>query len=359
MADLVAALQWVQENIDRFGGDPGKVMIFGQSGGGGKVIRLMHMPEAKGLFHRVSAQSGGNNNYRGSDVAANIKAQQTIAAHVLKQLNLTSSDIDKLKAVPYYTLITAGTAALRTAAQELGVPNIGGWNPIADDEYVMREYCEWAGNIPVMAGSVFSEMQGTLTRGDGRKNEWTQQEIDEHLTQAFGDKKNDIVAEFKQAFPHKKVQDVLYYAGASRPGVKNLLNRTLEKSKVPVYNYLFAWEYPINGGITAFHCSELAFCFHALSVPQIHTATGGGPVAMALQDKVSQAWINFAKTGNPGQPSLEWKPYTKENPQAMVFDTVSQSVALRDDKLVTLLPPVGRGGGPGPGRGGNPPSGRG
>jgi para-nitrobenzyl esterase len=62
---------------------------------------------------------------------------------------------------------------------------------------------------------------------------------------------------------------------------------------------------------------------------------------MALQDKVSQAWINFAKTGNPGQPTLDWKPYTKENPQAMVFDTVSQSVALRDDKLVSLLPPAG------------------
>ena len=360
MADLVVALQWVQEHIDRFGGDPGNVMIFGQSGGGGKVVRLMHMPEAKGLFHRVSAQSGGNNNYRGSDVAANIKAQQTIAAHVLKQLNLTSSDIDKLKSVPYYTLITAGTAALRTASQELGIANIGGWNPIADDEYVMREFCEWADNIPLMAGSVFSEMQGTLTRGDGRKNEWTQKEIDDHLTQAFGDKKNDIVAEFKQAFPRKKMQDALYYAGGSRPGVKNLLNRKLEKTKTPVYNYLFAWEYPINGGTTSFHCSELAFCFHALSVPQIRTATGGGQVAMALQDKVSQAWINFAKTGNPNQPSLEWKPYTKENPQAMVFDTVSQSVALRDDKLVTLLPPVGRGGGPGPGgRGGSAPSGRG
>ena len=62
---------------------------------------------------------------------------------------------------------------------------------------------------------------------------------------------------------------------------------------------------------------------------------------MALQDKVSQAWINFAKTGNPSQPGLEWKAYTKENPQAMVFDTVSQSVALRDDKLVSLLPPAG------------------
>jgi para-nitrobenzyl esterase len=349
MADLVAALQWVQENIGSFGGDPGKVMIFGQSGGGGKVVRLMHMPEAKGLFHSVSAQSGGNNNYRGSDVAANIKAQQTIAAHVLKQLNLAPSDLDKLKTVPYYTLITAGTAALRSAAQELGVNNIGGWNPIADDEYVMREFCDWADNIPLVAGSVFSEFGGNLQSGDN-KNAWTQAEIDEHLTKAYGDKKDAIVAEFHKVFPHKQAQDVLFFAATTRPGVKTLLNRKLEKSKVPTYNYVFAWEYPVNGGITSFHCSELAFCFHALSVPQIRTATGGGPVAMALEDKVSQAWVNLAKTGNPNQPSLAWKPYTKENPQAMVFDTASASVALNDDKLISLLPqPAGRGG---PGRGG-------
>lgn len=357
MADLVVALEWVRDNIASFGGDASNVMIFGQSGGGGKVVRLMHMPAAQGLFHKVSAQSGGNNNYRGSDVAANIKAQQTIAAHTLKQLNLTSAQIDKLKTVPYTELIAAGTAALRSAAQELGAGNLG-WNPIADDDYVMREFCDWADNIPIIVGSVFSEMQGTLTRGDGRKNEWSQKEIDEQMTTAFGDKRNDIAAEFKQAFPRKKVQDVLYYAGGSRPGVKTLLARKLEKAKVPVYNYVFAWEYPINGGITSFHCSELAFCFHALSVPQIKTATGGGQVAMALQDRVSQAWVNFAKTGNPNQPGLAWKPYTKEDPQAMVFDTVSQSVALRDDKLVSLLPaPAGRGGGPGGrGRGGVPPT---
>ncbi len=344
----------MQENIASFGGDPGKVMIFGQSGGGGKVVRLMHMPEAKGLFHSVSAQSGGNNNYRGSDVAAAIKAQQTIAAHVLKQLNLTSSDIDKLKTVPYTTLINAGTAALRSAAQELGVANIGGWNPIADDNYVMREFCDWADNIPLIAGQVFSEFGGNLQSGDD-KNAWTPQQVDEHLTRAYGDKKDAIVAEFKKAFPHKKVQDVLFYAGTTRPGVKTLLNRKLEKSKVPTYNYVFAWEYPVNGGITSFHCSELAFCFHALSAPQIKTPTGGGPVSLALADKVSQAWVNFAKTGNPNQPGLAWKPYTKENPQAMVFDTASESVALNDEKLVSLLPaPAGRGGGAG--RGGAEPS---
>ena len=352
-SDLVVALQWVQENIQAFGGDPGNVMIFGQSGGGGKVVRMMHMPVAKGLFHKVSAQSGGNNTYRTTDVAASVKAQQTIAAHTLKNLNLTGDQIDKLKTVPYSQLITAGVAALRSAAQEVGRTNLN-WEVIADDQYVMREFCDWADTIPLMAGAVFSEMQGTLTRGDGRKNEWTQNEIDDQLTKAYGAKKGDIVTEFKQAFPRKRVQDVLYFASGSRPTVKNLLNRKLEKTKVPVYNYLFAWEYPINGGITSFHCAELAFCFHALGVPQIKTATGGGPVALALQDKVSQAWINFAKTGNPSQPGLDWKPYTKEDPQAMVFDTASQSVSLRDDQLVSLLPPpappgppAGRGSAPG------------
>jgi para-nitrobenzyl esterase len=239
---------------------------------------------------------------------------------------------------------------LRSAAQELGKPALN-WEVIADDQFVMREFRDWAEAIPLMAGSVFSEMQGTLTRGDGRKNEWSEKEIDEQLTAAFGDRKNDIVAQFTKVFPQKKVQDVLYYAGGSRPGVKNLLARKLEKTKAPVYNYLFAWEYPINGGITSFHCSELAFCFHALNVPQIQTATGGSPVAMSLQDRVAQAWVNFARTGKPGQPGLEWKPYTKENSQAMVFDTVSQSVPLADDKLVSLLPTGG-------GRGGTAPTGR-
>ena len=129
-----------------------------------------------------------------------------------------------------------------------------------------------------------------------------------------------------------------------------MLARKLEKGKTPVYNYLFAWEYPINGGITAFHCSELAFCFHALNVPQIKTATGGGPIAMVLQDKVSQAWVNFARTGNPSQPGLEWRPYTPDNPQSMVFDTVSQCYPVHDDKLASLLPATGGRGGRG-GRG--------
>ncbi len=337
MADLVAALQWVHDNIAAFGGDPSNVTIFGQSGGGSKVVRLMHMPAAQGLFQKVVAQSGGGLNYRGTNPAESIKAQQMLAAQTLKNLNLSGSQIDQLQKVRYQDLLAAGIAAQRSVAKELGRQNMG-WDVIADDQYVLREYCDWDHEIPLMAGTVFSENFGTLHRGDGRKNEWSQAEIDDNLTKTFGDKKNDIVAEFKKAYPRKKVQDALYYAASSRPGVKTTLAWKLEKSKTPVYNYVFAYEAPVNGGITAFHCAEIAFVFHNLTEPHIRLATGGAADAMALQDKTATAWLNFARKGNPSQPGLEFKPYTPQDPQAMVFDSVSECRALADDKLVSLMP---------------------
>ena len=335
MADLVSALEWVRDNIAQFGGDPGNVTIFGQSGGGSKVTRLMHMPAAKGLFHKAIAQSGGGLNYRTVEPAAAIKKQQAIAAATLKQLGLDGSQIAKLKKVPYKDLIIAGTAATREVAQAAGGPGGGGgWEVIADDKYVLRDFCDWADAIALMAGTVFSEMQGTMVRGDGRKNEWSQAEIDANLTKAYGEKKNEVAAEFQKAFPRKKVQDVLYFANGSRPTVKQTLAWKLEKSKTPVWNYLFAWEYPVNGGITAFHCSEIAFVFHNVTEPHIRLATGGVPAAMALQDKVAGAWLSFAKTGNPGPG---FKPWTAAEPNTMVFDTVSECKPLRDDQLITLM----------------------
>ena len=336
-ADLLAALEWVHENIEAFGGDPGNVTIFGQSGGGSKVVRMMHTPAAKGLFHRVIAQSGGNLTYRNTDPSASIKTQQMIAAATLKNLNLDGGQIDRLKKVGYRDLIAAGTAALQSVAKDLNRQNLS-WDVIADDQYVMREFCDWAAAIPLMAGTVFSEFFGNLTKGDGRKNEWNQKEIDEHLTTEYGDKKSEIAVEFKKDFPRKKVQDVLYFASTTRTAVKTTLARKLEQAKTPVWNYLFAYEYPVDGGITAFHCSEIVFAFHNLSEPHCRIATGGAPAGLALQDRVSQAWINFARTGNPNQPGLEWKPYTVQEPQTMVFDAVSESYALRDDKLISLMP---------------------
>jgi len=126
---------------------------------------------------------------------------------------------------------------------------------------------------------------------------------------------------------------VLYFA----PPTTRALAAKREAGKAPVYNYLFAYEYPVDGGITAFHTSELAFVFHNLHEPQVRISTGDAPAGYALQDKVSRAWINFARTGNPSQPGLEWKPFTQSDPQSMLFDTLSENRNLHYEKFASLL----------------------
>ena len=332
--DLVAALQWVQKNIAQFGGDPGNVTLFGQSGGGSKAARMLHTPAAKGLFHKVVTESGGGEVYADLDPAAMIKTQQQIAAATLANLNLTGSDIDKLKKVPYLDLLNAGQAALRSVAQSSGTRNLG-WNPIVDDVYVTRAFCDWSSSIPQMSGSVFSEFVSNLIQKGPSKNEWTPEQVDEHLTAAYGDKKSAVRSAFKNSFPRKKDQDVLYFA----PFNTNALAAKAQAGTAPVYHYIFAYEYPVNGGITSFHTSEIAFVFHNLSEPHMRIATGDAPHGYALQDKVSTAWLNFAKTGNPSQPGLEWKPFTPADKQTMVFDIVSECRNIHEQELIALLPP--------------------
>jgi para-nitrobenzyl esterase len=327
-ADLVAALQWVHDNIQNFGGDPGNVTIFGQSGGGSKVQRMMHTPAAKGLFHKAVCQSGGGEVMADQDVAKNLKTLQMIAAQTLKNLNLTGDQIDKLKAIPYPDLIAAGDAALKSVGDQIGVRRLP-WPVYADDKYITRDFCDWAAGIPLLYGNVFSEFMGNLQRRVD-KNAWTQQEVEQQLTAAYGDRKDAVVAAFKEAFPSKKAQDVLFFA---TPNPKALVAKR-EAGKTPVYNYLFTYEYPVNDGITSFHTSEIAFVFHNLHEPQVRVATGDAPAGFPLQDKISRAWINFAKTGNPSQPDLPWKPYAKDDPQTMVFDTVSGCRNLHYDKLI-------------------------
>ena len=331
-ADLLASLQWVHDNIANFGGDPGNVTIFGQSGGGGKVSRMMHMPVAKGLFHKAVCESGGPGEITTeAEMNNSLKAGQMVAAATLANLNLTGDQVDKLKTVPFDQLLAAGEAALKSVGAQMGAPRMQ-WAVNFDDKYIFREYCDWAADIPMMSGSVFAEMNGNLQKRVD-KNAWTQQEVDDHLATAYGDKKDAVVAAFKETFPSKKVQDVLFFA---MPNTKGLAARR-DVAKAPVYNYIFTYEYPVNDGIASFHTSEIAFVFHNLSEPHVRVSTGDAPAGYALQDKVSRAWINFAKTGNPSQPGLEWKEFAKADPQTMVFDTNCECRNMHYDKLSPLL----------------------
>lgn len=333
MADIEAALRWVQANIGAFGGDPGNVTIFGQSGGSGKVVHLMHMPSARGLFHRGIAQSSGNAGY------LTVQESRRIAELTLKHLGLDASRAATIKTVPYARLLEAANAALAEAQKEVTASDRRlEWRPVRDGKYIEEAYSEFTRDMPFIVGANFSERNSTFAIGDGRKNEWSAEETASNLKERYGANAGRISEEFARLFPGKKPADAYFYAPTYRTTVRGVLANRIKQSRGPVYNYLFSYEAPVNGGITPFHCAELIYVFHNVGVPALKLATGGGPEARRVQDTVARAWVNFATTGNPSQSGLVWEPYTEAGQGAMVFDAQSRFQKLDDQVMVGLMP---------------------
>jgi len=330
MADIETALRWGHDNIETFGGDPDNVTIFGQSGGSGKVVHLMHMPSAEGLFHRGIAQSSGNAAYLTSEESARI------AALTLENLGLDGSRAQALKSVPYADLLEAASAALDQVDREVADRALN-WRPIQDGVYIEARYSDFTADMPFIAGTTFSERTSTFHIGDGRKNEWTEEETIANLRERYGEQTDEIIAEFPALFPHKTLADAYFYSANYRPTVREALDLRLSESRGPVYNYLFTYEAPVNGGVMPFHCSELIYVFHNVDMPELQIATGAGPTTYAMQDTVARAWVNFATTGDPSQDGLAWEPYTVEGQGTMVFDTTSEVSTLDDRRLVELM----------------------
>ena len=327
--DLVASLKWVKENIAAFGGDPDCVTIFGQSGGGRKVMSLLRAPEAKGLFHRAIVES-----------TSLYKADKETAACIRKHLmeNLGVTDVEGLKKTPIRALEIAAADAV-TQAKADGFKGAT-WAPLLDDKHLMKDICDWAADIPVLIGTTFAEQGSTFNQGDGRKNEWSEEETMANLTAKYGDSAKAIAEEFGKVFPDKKTADVYFYDGSRyRKSLYLVLNELNGHQKAPCYAYLFSYEAPVNGGTVAYHCNELIYVYHNVTLPIVTRAVGGtsNKYALTLQDTIAQAWVNFAATGNPSQPGLEWKPFTQAEPNMMRFDVECKCAPLGDEKLNKLI----------------------
>jgi para-nitrobenzyl esterase len=321
--DLVASLEWIQENIACFGGDPGNVTIFGQSGGGGKVNTLLRTPSAEGLFQQAAVLSSS---YGTIDKETN----NAIVDGTLAALGL--DDVAGLKDYDYYNLINAAQAV----CTEVGV----NWTPEADGTVVQADLCDWANDIPFMASTVFAEFNYNWNFEGPWKNTWTEEETMGYLTEKYGDYAEDIAAEFAKVFPEKPLADAYFYylAGRiiSRQGVETVLADKLENATAPVYEYLFYYEAPVNGGILPFHCDDLIYLFHNVDIPIVTIATSGDENTHKVQDTMANAFLAFAKTGNPSTEELEWKPYTAEEKNIMLFDVDSKCTILNDEALYTL-----------------------
>jgi para-nitrobenzyl esterase len=334
MTDLVAALRWVHENIENFGGDPDRVMIYGQSGGGSKVTTLMGMRSAAGLIHRAAAQSGGGGNIPSRD-------QQTeVARVVMKDLGLAPNDIESLQKMEWSKLAAAGNAAV-AKINPAGPPMMGpgapgkprvGWSPCVDGKVIdMRAFFDAAPeiskNVPMLIGSVSEE-------GNRMSSKPTEEEWHASLAKAYGDERaTAIIAALKKAYPQKKIQTLSYICSGA-PGLNGLAMRNNvvkmarlkhELNAAPAYAYYFTWQTQILDGVAgAWHTAELQFCFD--NTKRCEQGTGNTPEAQALAKKMAASWAAFASTGYPNIPGLKWLTTDPDTNKTMVWDNECRMV---------------------------------
>ena len=352
LGDLVMALKWVNENIENFGGDPNNVTIFGQSGGGGKVVALTQTPAADGLYHRAIMESGGPTGEGGPEnVEKRRAANQKTAELILKYLNISESEVSKIEDVDWYDLADATMKAIYVQ-REAG-ENVN-WAPLPDGKYYMGHPLDYGWrkeslSVPILVGSVLGETCGNFDRkiGDSIKNKWDEKTLDGHLTEFFGDKKDEMVKLFKEAYPERNLADVMYLDTGLRRGC---LTFAKERAKAggDTWNWMFNLEAPFNYGTVAWHNAEECYVFHnaeyieAQYIPQ---------VSERLQDQMAGAWVQFATTGDPNFELIpNWPKATADSVPTIRFDEVTDVKVDYDQKLMDAYPDIPRKSFPGSGK---------
>jgi para-nitrobenzyl esterase len=320
MLDLVLALEWVHDNIASFGGDPGNVMIFGQSGGGSKVSTLMAMPAAKGLFHRAAIQSGSALRQNTPDVSAKL------AAAVLAELQISGSQVDKLQSVPIGKLIEAQAAALRKAMPASAIPGGGGgWRPTADGKILPQQPFDpvapsISANVPMLIGTVLNEQTHGINHPEYES--MSADECRRRVTQRYPEKGGAMWEAYRKAYPKAKPFDVMsrLFAAPSRQNAVLQAERKTALGAAAAYLFWFTWQTPVlDGRPRAFHCSELPFVFD--NTDRCAAMTGGTADARALGARMADAWIAFARKGDPNHAGIpKWPVLSADKGPVMIFD---------------------------------------
>ncbi len=350
--DLVAALRWVHANIARFGGDPGNVTIFGQSGGGGKVTTLMATPAAKGLFHKAIIESGSIRHMGMTLIDQHTSrrvAELTLANLGIDAAQPAAGDgtlLERLQKLPYARLIEASDKALKAVGDEQGVRGLFGggisWGPVLDGDTLPAQPFDTSApaqsaDVPLMVGSTLNEFPladfDPRTRGS---RAWSEQQRADYYREKYGERADAVMAAYRKAYPALQPADWLYVDGMFRPGALATAQLKSDQHAAPVYLYLFSWVSPVLDGMGgAVHCAEIPFVFHNVAITE--QVNGGGPGALDMERKVSQAWIRFARSGNPANPWLPpWPAYTRANGATMVLDAKSEVRFHHDDELTAL-----------------------
>jgi para-nitrobenzyl esterase len=337
MLDIVAALEWVRDNIAAFGGDPSNVTIFGESGGGAKVSVLMAMPSARGLFHRAIIQSGP-----AVEVARREDGTAT-ALQVLQELGLKAADAHRLASASADTLLGAQIAVIqKISLASFAERRRRGFNPVIGQTGLPSgpfapEAPAISDHIPLMIGTNKDELTLFYTF-----TPWFQ-DLDEtglrdRVRVLVGDKADKVLDGYRRARPHKRPQEVfLAIAGDQGVRLPSLLmaDRKVARGAAPVFVYLFAHETQVLGGqLRSVHTLEVPYVFNQLDAAPI--VGERSPNARKLAEAMTATWVAFARTGSPNNTMIpDWPAYSEPSRPTMVFDFDCR-VELDPDRIERL-----------------------
>lgn len=327
MLDIVAALEWVRDNIANFGGDPGNVTIMGQSGGGAKVTTITAMPSAKGLFHKAVVLSGAG-------VKSGEKEySEKLGSYVLKEAGLKPAGIDKLQLIPWAEYNVIANKAAAKLNEELGAATGGarrGFSPVVDGVYLPQhpyfpEAAPTAAEVPMIICTTFNEQSPSRT--DAALEAITPDGVKEKLKDRYKDKTGEIVDAYSKAFPEKKPVEIWSMVVSNRQSAITLADKK-SKQTAPVFLAWFGWQPPLfDNRMRAFHCSDICFWYYNTDLMLTHS--GGGARPRRLSEKMSASLLQFMKTGDPNGGGLpQWPKYSSEKGETMILDDVS---AVKND----------------------------
>ncbi|HEX4750191.1 MAG TPA: carboxylesterase/lipase family protein [Bryobacteraceae bacterium] len=321
MLDLVLALQWIRDNIAQFGGDSQRVLIFGESGGGAKNATLMGMPSAQGLFQRACSSSGE------TVTASRPETATGRARTVLTALGITGKNIDSIKTVPMEKLVEVTRAT-------------NYYGPVVDGGALPRHPFDPAApnisaGIPFMVGTNHDESRLLIGRGNPAMFELTWETLPANLAK-YSEKMgnlnlNDVIALYRRLHADYSASDVFFGATTDsrdwRPAVVEIERRAvLPKASAPTYSYQLDWRSPVDGGKwRACHALDLPFLFDNVAIS--HAMTGESQDAYWMAEQISEAYIAFARSGDPNNAKLpHWPPYGLTKRTTMSFNSESKSI---------------------------------
>lgn len=339
--DMVAALEWVRDNISAFGGNPDLVTIFGESGGGWKVNTLLGTLPAQGLFHRAIVQSGPLTRFASHEQA------DEVARKVLDALGITAANAEKLNEISYEQLLEAESAVMGNSPMSMGTPGFpSGFWPVLEDGFLPRHVFEpdaasTSIGVPLMVGHNATEMSLFMLQDEAAYS-LDAGGLEQRVAGLFEQDSDLVLAtygtEYADETPSKVWFRILsdYMMGTIST---EILDTHSQAGGADTYGYRFEWETPIEGGkLFSPHTIEIPFVFDNVSTPAGVVMTGGDSEAVLLGKQVSEACVTFAKSGTPAAPGLpQWPAYSSADRRAMHFDAVNAVSPYMPEPTIPLF----------------------